>query len=274
MRRVILGLFIGLAVFACSDDTVSGSECGDGQAVQFEGYGYCVYRGAITEEGFDCPPGSPMMTEIPDFFICGPTGETLDAEDVEEIVARAEMGWINHSSSSDSGPGADMSPDVNTSVDFGLLPGDAGPGDMGGDGPADAGSVDVGADAPADAGPANRLVFDQPAFFDLPINSIRYALSGYDAAADICVTAVWFFTDQAAQDRLCSPDFDGQTVYFIVSPGESAGCWDYDGNATIDRVDGCVDWSAFGGTHTDAAEIEFQVTSPAWSGAVRFDNVP
>ncbi len=51
-------------------DTASGDECGDGEKVEVEGVTPCLYRGPITETGFQCPPQLPGMYAGDGFAFC------------------------------------------------------------------------------------------------------------------------------------------------------------------------------------------------------------
>jgi uncharacterized membrane protein len=124
------------------------------------------------------------------------------------------------------------------------------------------------------------IVIDDPIFFDLPINSLRYAVSGYDPGTDLCVTAIWFLRRARDQIRHCD-DFGPLFPYVLIAPGEPAGCWDQGTVVEPSSVSGCVDWAAFnspvipwkgaGSGHTDEADLELHVNSDIWSGTVRFE---
>ena len=127
---------------------------------------------------------------------------------------------------------------------------------------------------------ANLIVIDEPIFFDLPINSLRYAVSGYDPGTDLCITAIWALRDASDQVRHCD-DFGPLFPYVVIAPGEPAGCWSFGTAVELLSVSGCVDWAAFnspvipwkgtGSGHTDEVDLELQLTSDVWSGTVRFD---
>ena len=127
---------------------------------------------------------------------------------------------------------------------------------------------------------ANRIVIDDPIFFDLPIDSLRYAVSGYDRETDLCITAIWSLRDAGDQIRHCD-DFGPQFPYVVIAPGEPAGCFHVQTEVELHSVSGCVDWAAFntpliprrgrGSVHTDEVDLELRVTSDVWSGTVHFD---
>jgi hypothetical protein len=128
--------------------------------------------------------------------------------------------------------------------------------------------------------PDDLIVIDDPIFFDLPINSLRYAVSGYDADTDLCATAIFSIGDASDLTRHCD-DFGPQFPYVVIAPGESAGCWHYGTDVELLSVDGCVDFAAFnfpiipgkddGVEHTDEVDLELRVTSDVFSGTVHFD---
>jgi hypothetical protein len=123
-----------------------------------------------------------------------------------------------------------------------------------------------------DAGSSDDLILiTEPLFFSLPINSLRYAVSGYDDKNDLCITAVWFLTDLGDQTQHCD-DFGVDFPYLVITPGEPSGCWKYGANADIVSITGCVDFADFGPDHADQVDLELVVDSAVWSGTVRFDN--
>jgi hypothetical protein len=134
-----------------------------------------------------------------------------------------------------------------------------------------------GADPKPD--PAGLIVIDDPIFFDLPINSLLYAVSGYDPGTDLCVTAIWLLRDASDQIRHCD-DFGPLFPYVVIAPGEPAGCWNTGPNVELLSVSGCVDWAAFNSPvipwrgassgHTDEVDLELELISDVWSGTVRF----
>jgi hypothetical protein len=114
------------------------------------------------------------------------------------------------------------------------------------------------------------IVLREPVFFDLPINSLRFAVSGHDAASGLCITAVFFPTEDAQLVRHCD-DFDHTWFpYVVVEPANAAGCWDYGSTVTLESARGCVDWASFGPSHADEATLELAIDSPLWSGHIIF----
>jgi hypothetical protein len=114
------------------------------------------------------------------------------------------------------------------------------------------------------------IVIDDPIFFDLPISSLQYAVSGYDPGTDLCVTAIWPIRDARDWIRHCD-DFGPGFPYVVIKPGEPAGCLSPVADVELLSASGCVDWAAFGSGHTDEVDLELQVASDVWSGTVRID---
>lgn len=79
-------------------------------------------------------------------------------------------------------------------------------------------------------------------FFDLPINSIRYAVGGFDPEQQTCVSII-FFDPGAEQhcDDFQTGDMFGFPYVFIV-PAAAPPCmeWDYAGNVVLDAAAGCM----------------------------------
>jgi hypothetical protein len=125
-------------------------------------------------------------------------------------------------------------------------------------------------------------VIDDPVFFSLPVNSLRYAVSGYDPDNDLCITAIWTLSDVRDQVRHCD-DFGPSFPYVTISPGEGVGCWELSSDVTLHFVRGCIDfedfnepidWAGDGEEHSDEVDLTLFVESDAWSGTVHFDNTP
>jgi hypothetical protein len=84
-------------------------------------------------------------------------------------------------------------------------------------------------------------------FFDLPINSLRFAAAGVDAATGVCAAIIWDYSNNELElERHCNdfgtyPDFP----YVILrEPPESCdnlqGLWDY-GGLEPEVTSGCID---------------------------------
>lgn len=143
---------------------------------------------------------------------------------------------------------------------------------------ASAGADSGGHDAAADGGDAGgtdagpRLEFLEPMFFSLPINSVRYGVSGYDPSSDLCISVIWYLTD-FEQTQYCGVDTSFRP-YVWVEAAQPAGCWGYGPNAELLAVRGCVDFADLTDPDDDSVELEADISSPTWSGTVRFAGSP
>ena len=67
-------IWVGLAVLAssCGDDARTEVACGAGDPVAIDGITYCVFEQAVVvENGFECPPSAPFLTQGVGFGVCG-----------------------------------------------------------------------------------------------------------------------------------------------------------------------------------------------------------
>lgn len=139
----------------------------------------------------------------------------------------------------------------------------------------DAGMTTDSGAAPHDAGDASTaghapdIVFDDPMFFSLPLDSIRYAVSGHDAERDLCISVIWYISG-VDRTRYCSDDAMPITPDVVIEAGMPAGCWDYRSNADLLAMRGCVDFGDFRDLDDDAVDLDVDVHSDLFSGTVRF----
>jgi hypothetical protein len=83
--RALAALFF-LAISPACDDLSQPGECGDrALAVSIAGETYCVFRGAISETGFLCPPEAAYAQVIGEYTICAP--EPAPIPEVLALVA-------------------------------------------------------------------------------------------------------------------------------------------------------------------------------------------
>jgi hypothetical protein len=155
-------------------------------------------------------------------------------------------------------PGAGGAGGAGSSGAAGEGAGTTGGGAGGGGGAAAGSTAGVGGSAGA-AGASNGgdtvVVNLDPtalALFAPPIDSSRYAVAGYDAAAGVCVSIIWDYSNNGLPlERHCD-DFDRYVSfpYVLVQAGPAAGCvalWGYAGlqpsaaSGCIDPIEGLVD---------------------------------
>ena len=121
------------------------------------------------------------------------------------------------------------------------------------------------------------MVLDPDTFeaFELPIGSLRYALTGQDMASDTCVSLIWFYGgfQEPFQQKCANNMVDWP--YVIVTPNATAPCmqWDYAGNVTVDSAVGCVQFMQ---TNPVTGEIEMtvDVSGGSFTGTIIADNIP
>ena len=127
---------------------------------------------------------------------------------------------------------------------------------------------------PGAGGSSTTFVLDPQTlvFFDLPINSIRYAVSGHDAVSNACVTLIWF----AGPGRpICAGSAPDTWPYVVVTPDAQPPCgqWDYQGNVAVDGASGCVEFST-AMPLTATIDMTVTISGGPLDGTVIVDNVP
>jgi hypothetical protein len=142
----------------------------------------------------------------------------------------------------------------------------------------------VGSEAGAGGAPVsgNRLVLDPSSlvFFGLPIDSIRFAVTGYDAHQHACATIVWMPAVASNPPAMCNVfEPDGlQNPYVIIQPDTNGPCteqdWDYSGNVTTTSSTGCVDFTDAGAVGTGMVDAEIGVEGDLFTGTIVADNRP
>ncbi|MEZ4265852.1 MAG: hypothetical protein R3F39_05700 [Myxococcota bacterium] len=149
-----------------------------------------------------------------------------------------------------------------------------GPGDT--DGAGDA-APQADAEVGPDAAPAADTLVLDPAtlqFFGLPINSVRYAVSGYDAAHRTCATLIWDYSNNGQAMRSHCDDFFPGFPYVIVTPDTDGPCgaWEYGGLSGSTTATGCVDFAEASSAGTDLVDVRVTVADPAFTGVIVADN--
>ena len=108
----------------------------------------------------------------------------------------------------------------------------------------DSGSSESSGAMSSSTGGTDGLVLDPSTLvmFELPINSIRYAVSGHDPEHNTCVSIIFSYP---GVEEHCD-DFkigeNGDFPYVVITPGGAPPCmdWDYGGNVTVDAASGCM----------------------------------
>jgi hypothetical protein len=137
----------------------------------------------------------------------------------------------------------------------------------------DARCPEVSTEAVPDAGGDDGRVLMPTvvAFGGLPINSIRYEVVGYDAAADICVHAIWDFSNNGmSMKKHCDDFFEGFPYVFIENGVCTKGTPLYSGNAHLVLGKGCVVFAfeEFDGLSL-YVDVKLRVKGPAFTGTIK-----
>jgi hypothetical protein len=127
----------------------------------------------------------------------------------------------------------------------------------------------------------NRLVLDPSSlvFFGLPINSARFAVTGYDPDQRVCATIVWS-PAQSSTRTICNVfEPDGlQSPYVIIKTDTDGPCtnkdWDYAGNVTTTSSTGCVDFVDGGAVSSGMVDAEVGVEGDLFTGTIVANNRP
>ena len=108
-------------------------------------------------------------------------------------------------------------------------------------------------------------------FGSLPINSVRYEVVGYDAAADICVHAIWDFSNNHMPEKKHCDDFFERFPYVSIANGVCRPTAPlYQGNLSLVSGEGCVDFG-FGNAEGLALQVDvkLRVKGPAFTGTIK-----
>ncbi|MBM4389408.1 MAG: hypothetical protein FJ088_16855, partial [Deltaproteobacteria bacterium] len=120
---------------------------------------------------------------------------------------------------------------------------------------------------------ASTLVLDPASliFFSLPINSIRYAVSGHDKQTNTCVTIIWDYSNNGEYLGAHCGHFYPGFPYVIVKPDEpeTCGIWNYGSNdPVLEKAEGCVDFKELGNTNMDMVDVELTVKGDIFTGKI------
>lgn len=138
----------------------------------------------------------------------------------------------------------------------------------------DASPIEASADA---AHPANTIILDPPTiqFFNLPISSLRFGISGYDPVVHACATLIWDYSNNGAHEGAHCDDFHETFPYAVVKMGTDGPCgdWDYGGNVAYDEGKGCVDFKQLGMVDMDLVDVELKVHGAPFTGTILASNL-
>jgi hypothetical protein len=124
------------------------------------------------------------------------------------------------------------------------------------------------------AGIDNRLVLDPATliFFDLPINSVRYAVAGHDPVARACVSIIWDYsnTGHLGDERTLQCDKNEPGFPYVIIENDTDGpcnAWNYGANVSVKSARGCVQFVA-----VQYVDVEVTVTGDVFTGAICASN--
>jgi hypothetical protein len=131
---------------------------------------------------------------------------------------------------------------------------------------------EVSTEAVPDAGCDDERVLVPTAlkFDGLPMNSVRFEVVGYDAAADLCVHAIWDFSNNKMPMKKHCDDFFERFPYVFIGNGVCASMPPlYQGNVDLVSGKGCVD---FGFENAEGlslhVDVKLRVRGAAFTGAI------
>jgi hypothetical protein len=132
--------------------------------------------------------------------------------------------------------------------------------------------AEVSTEAAADAGCDDERVLKLTVvgFDSLVMNSVRYEVAGYDAAADICVHAIWDFSNNDMPMKKHCDDFFERFPYVFIANGVCKRMPPlYWGNVDLVSGEGCVD---FGFENAEGlsldVHVKLRVKGPVFTGAI------
>jgi hypothetical protein len=135
------------------------------------------------------------------------------------------------------------------------------------------GAASTGGDGGSTTGSDDALVLDPATLevFNLPINSIRYAVAGHDAAHDMCVSIIWFEPPpgEHCDDFGAPPD----EPYVWIEEEASPPCmgWGYAGNVELVAASGCYEFVSFEPPAVSLA-MTLEVVGDLFTGTITVDN--
>ena len=130
--------------------------------------------------------------------------------------------------------------------------------------------------ASGDASTAGTLTLDPATltFFALPIDSIRYAVAGYDPVARACATLIWDYSNTGhVLSATCVAGEHFPYALVELDTDGPCGAWDYGASGeSVTSADGCVDFAGVTPTSIDLVDVTVAVTGTPFTGTIRADN--
>jgi hypothetical protein len=123
--------------------------------------------------------------------------------------------------------------------------------------------------------PGSTLVLepDTIAFFGLPIDSIRFGISGYDPARRLRAVLIWDFSNTGMRYGAHCDDFREMFPYALVVADADGGLpTPYAGNVQVLSASGCVDFRGLSSASMDFVDVSVKVDGPAFRGTIIASN--
>jgi hypothetical protein len=115
-------------------------------------------------------------------------------------------------------------------------------------------------------------------YFDLAIDSIRFAVGGHDPQRDACVSIIFNMPDPDLEALYCD-DFvldngPGGFPYVLITPGASPPCyqWDYFPNVDAVAASGCMQAHPFDMPFYIDIDMSIEIDSELFAGTITVDN--
>jgi hypothetical protein len=137
-----------------------------------------------------------------------------------------------------------------------------------------AGAVGCDGGALGVCGTPDAVAMEEVEAFWLPINSLRFGVSGRVIDGDVCVGLVWELGEVPAPGQAICDEVGVAGPYAVVRPAVDGACgpvWDYGPSAdtTIEYYGGCIIPDLEGAQHR--VMIGADLASPLFTGHVSFD---
>jgi len=108
------------------------------------------------------------------------------------------------------------------------------------------------------------------AFLNLPINSVRFMVRGYDPVHSLCVEIIWDYSNTGHTTTRHCDDFGVTFPYVFIAPGACpvGDTAHYGGNAEVLSANGCIDFKGFTPQSTDSVDVTVNVRSDLFTGTI------